>query len=73
MGIAGVPASGKSTLSKLLLDKTNELWRKQGPRTDNNYSDDVVVLVGLDGWHLTRAQLDAFPDPKHAHDRRGAH
>ena len=29
--------------------------------------------VGLDGWHLTRAQLDAFPDPKLAHDRRGAH
>lgn len=34
---------------------------------------DVVVLVGLDGWHLTRAQLDAFPDAKLAHDRRGAH
>ena len=31
------------------------------------------MLVGLDGWHLTRAQLDAFPDPKLAHDRRGAH
>jgi pantothenate kinase len=29
--------------------------------------------VGLDGWHLTRAQLDAFPDAKLAHDRRGAH
>lgn len=30
-------------------------------------------MVGLDGWHLTRAQLDAFADPKLAHDRRGAH
>jgi pantothenate kinase len=30
-------------------------------------------LVGLDGWHLTHAQLDAFPDPKLAHDRRGIH
>ena len=33
----------------------------------------VAVYIGLDGWHLTRAQLDAFPDPKLAHDRRGAH
>lgn len=33
----------------------------------------IAVCVGLDGWHLTRAQLDAFPDPKLAHDRRGAH
>lgn len=32
-----------------------------------------AILVGLDGWHLTRAQLDAFPDPKLAHDRRGTH
>jgi len=32
-----------------------------------------AVLVGLDGWHLTRAQLDAFPDPKLAHDRRGSY
>lgn len=32
-----------------------------------------AILVGLDGWHLTRAQLDAFPDPELAHDRRGAH
>jgi pantothenate kinase len=31
------------------------------------------VLVGLDGWHLTRAQLDAMPDPVEARARRGAH
>lgn len=30
-------------------------------------------MVGLDGWHLTRAQLDAFPDPQQAHARRGAY
>ena len=34
---------------------------------------DEAILVGLDGWHLTRSQLDALPDPQHAHDRRGAH
>jgi len=32
-----------------------------------------AVLVGLDGWHYSRAQLDLFPDPKLAHDRRGSH
>ena len=32
-----------------------------------------AILVGLDGWHLTRAQLDSMPDPKLAHDRRGSH
>lgn len=61
MGIAGSPASGKSTLAQLLVDDVNAAL----PST--------AVLVGLDGWHLTRAQLDAFPDSKLAHDRRGAH
>ena len=26
----------------------------------------------MDGYHLSRAQLDAMPDPKNAHARRGA-
>lgn len=26
----------------------------------------------MDGYHLTRAQLSAMADPRHAHDRRGA-
>ena len=29
--------------------------------------------MGLDGWHLTRAQLAVLPDPQLAKDRRGAH
>jgi pantothenate kinase len=33
----------------------------------------IAILVGLDGWHLTRAQLSAMPDPKLAFDRRGVH
>ncbi|CDJ36164.1 DEHA2C11396p, related [Eimeria mitis] len=32
----------------------------------------AVAVVGMDGFHLTRAQLDEFPDPKEAHRRRGA-
>lgn len=29
--------------------------------------------VPMDGYHLTRKQLDNFADPAHAHARRGAH
>lgn len=32
-----------------------------------------AVLVGLDGWHLTRAQLEKLEDPALAHERRGSH
>jgi pantothenate kinase len=41
------------------------------PHPDRDH--DQAILVGLDGWHLTRAQLDVFPDPQAAHDRRGSH
>lgn len=29
-------------------------------------------MVPMDGWHFSRAQLDVMPDPKLAHDKRGA-
>lgn len=70
MGIAGVPASGKSTLAKLIVDDVN---RRLTAASEDLSDNEVSVLVGLDGWHLTRAQLDAFPDPVQAHARRGAH
>ncbi|GJE89186.1 P-loop containing nucleoside triphosphate hydrolase protein [Phanerochaete sordida] len=66
VGIAGVPASGKSTLAQMLVDHTNALL-------SGTPDEGAAILVGLDGWHLTRAQLDQFPDAKLAHDRRGAH
>ena len=62
-----MPASGKSTLARLIVDDVNRQL------STGSKSNDVAVLVGLDGWHLTRAQLDAFPDPQLAHARRGAH
>ncbi|KAH7919105.1 P-loop containing nucleoside triphosphate hydrolase protein [Leucogyrophana mollusca] len=69
VGIAGVPASGKSSLARLIVDKTNALLSSNSVAGQR----DIAILVGLDGWHLTRAQLDAMHDPKLAHDRRGAH
>lgn len=68
VAIAGVPASGKSTLAELVVAKANALLAA----ADAMHSTSAI-LVGLDGWHLTRAQLDAMSDPKLAHDRRGAH
>ncbi|KAK7675867.1 hypothetical protein QCA50_021199 [Cerrena zonata] len=67
VGIAGVPASGKSTLCQIIINHVNRKWQQK------HNIPEVAVVVGLDGWHFTRAQLDAMPDPKLAHDRRGAH
>ncbi|KAF9466920.1 P-loop containing nucleoside triphosphate hydrolase protein [Collybia nuda] len=66
VGIAGIPASGKSTFAQLLTNNTNAILG--GTNTDSR-----AILISLDGWHLTRAQLDAFPNPKLARDRRGIH
>jgi len=83
VGIAGIPASGKSTLAVLVVNRINQLLdesRRQSaseltsaPSLTTSFESARAVLVGLDGWHLTRAQLDAMPDPKLAHDRRGSH
>ena len=70
IGVAGIPASGKSTLAQRIVDHTNTILQtvntEPAERTE-------AILVGLDGWHLTRAQLATLPDPKLARDRRGAH
>ncbi|KZV77423.1 P-loop containing nucleoside triphosphate hydrolase protein [Peniophora sp. CONT] len=66
VGICGIPASGKSSLSALLVRKVEELLSSIEPAA-------ACMLVGLDGWHLTRADLDAMDNPKLAHDRRGIH
>jgi pantothenate kinase len=65
IGLAGIPASGKSSLAKRIVDETNNIL--------SSCAYQRAILIGLDGWHLSKAQLDAFPDAKLAHDRRGAH
>jgi hypothetical protein len=40
------------------------------PNAARATGDEVAICVGQDGWHYTRAELDAFPDPKLAHWRR---
>ncbi|KAJ3868051.1 P-loop containing nucleoside triphosphate hydrolase protein [Lentinula novae-zelandiae] len=67
VGIYGIPASGKSTFADLLYKYTDSLLQNDPQNSIR------AILVSLDGWHLTRAQLDQFPDPKLARNRRGSH
>ncbi|KAG8969803.1 hypothetical protein FRC03_000629 [Tulasnella sp. 419] len=60
VGIAGIPASGKTSFAKLVCDQVNA--KQSG----------TCVVVSLDGWHHSREELSQFPDPKLAFDRRGA-
>jgi pantothenate kinase len=56
VGLVGMPGSGKTTLA-------TQLARALGPQ---------AIALGMDGFHLTRAQLAAMPDPDQAFARRGA-
>lgn len=74
VGIAGSPAAGKSSFCHRLLRNINailETVNKTSAPTSGQ--TDTAILVGLDGWHLTRAELSLFPDAKVAHERRGIH
>jgi len=59
VGISGIPGAGKSTLALALADELSKLGKQ-------------AAIVGMDGWHYSRAQLDTFPNPAYAHARRGA-
>ncbi len=61
IALAGVPGSGKSTVAARLADAVNA-------RTGAG----VMAALGMDGFHLTRAELARFPDPAAATKRRGA-
>ena len=55
-----MPASGKSTFAQMLLKALCQ------------HSAVPAIVVGLDGWHYSRSELDAMPDAQLAHERRGA-
>lgn len=60
IGIAGIPAAGKSTLCEDLRKILAE-----------DHKVDALV-VGMDGYHYYRSELDQMDDPVEAHARRGA-
>ncbi|KAK7949387.1 uncharacterized protein PG986_010273 [Apiospora aurea] len=62
IALAGVPGSGKTTVSSALLASLSESGR----------SREDVVVVPMDGFHHTKATLAGFSDPDMAFWRRGA-
>lgn len=61
VGIAGMPGAGKSTLAAQL---TTALNARHGAGT--------ALALGMDGFHLSKAQLRQLPNPDEAFARRGA-
>ena len=61
VALAGLPGSGKSTAAARL---TSEVNAGLGPGT--------MTALGMDGFHLTKAQLRRMPNPEAALARRGA-
>lgn len=60
IGIVGIPGSGKSTLAQSLCARINQ-------------HQESCIIIPMDGFHVTKAQLDSMPNPEAAHARRGAH
>ncbi|KAJ2449082.1 hypothetical protein EV183_005081 [Coemansia sp. RSA 2336] len=62
IAMAGIPGSGKTFLSTQLQQKINQ-----------QAGSDMCAVLPLDGFHLSRQQLQALPNAKEALRRRGAH
>ena len=61
IALAGYPGSGKSTLCGRW---ETEIRRIRGPG--------VLAVLGMDGFHLSRAELSRMENPREAMARRGA-
>ena len=60
---------GKTTLAALVAKRLNALHAEASPGTSTT---PIATFIPMDGYHLSRAQLSAMPDPNTAHARRGA-
>jgi pantothenate kinase len=61
---------GKTTLAAIVAKRLEDFHARQSPATHNE--SPLATFVPMDGYHLSRNQLDALPDPTTAHARRGA-
>ncbi len=62
IGLAGLPGSGKTTLTQKWEAQINQLLAPGSAKA-----------LSMDGFHLRKAQLRQMPDPEKAFARRGAH
>lgn len=61
---------GKTTLAATVAKRINELYYDHEP--GHAHGSSIATFIPMDGYHLSRAQLDAMPDLMNAHARRGA-
>ncbi|CAI6089716.1 unnamed protein product [Clonostachys chloroleuca] len=66
IGVAGIPGSGKTTLAAIVSSRLQDRARQAGA------NGQVSIALSMDGFHKTREELSAMPDPDTAHARRGA-
>ena len=62
--------TGKTTLAAKVSSGLNKKYAQHFPGTYNG--NPIAAFVPMDGYHLSRAQLDVMSDPQNAHARRGA-
>ncbi|KAJ5281469.1 hypothetical protein N7478_006841 [Penicillium angulare] len=67
IAVSGIPGSGKTALANMMTQDINNIHASENPS-----SPPIAAAIPMDGYHLTRAQLSAMPDPAHAFARRGA-
>jgi len=63
-------STGKTTLAAKVSSRLNKIWHEKSPGLTSDPG--IAAFLPLDGYHFTRAQLSAMPDPNSAHARRGA-
>ncbi|PGH16410.1 hypothetical protein AJ79_01741 [Helicocarpus griseus UAMH5409] len=68
IAISGIPGSGKTSLAAIMAKRINEKYATTFP----DASSPIATSVSMDGYHLSRAQLAAMPEPAVAVARRGA-
>lgn len=67
IAVSGIPGSGKTELATMMAKRINEIYISENPN-----ANPIATSLPMDGYHLTRAQLAAMPDPVYAAARRGA-
>lgn len=68
IAVSGIPGSGKTELASTMSHRINALHALETPSAPTP----IATSLPMDGYHLTRAQLSALPNPTHAFARRGA-